>query len=202
MNAGLADNQQAGTHFIQVIINRPEHFAIEQFGFQLDTQIRGDALGDFQMGLVNLGDAVVDQFFMQLFLLLESENLACFIAQYGGDLVEGDIVVIGIVCGDRVDLDAKTPTNIQRRLQGTIGKFRAIDTDDNRAIADGAPGVPDHQGINGAAAYDALTHGADQAAWNRAEAQGPQRQNVKIACFCGLDDLGIIFPFRAQTMKR
>ena len=154
------------------------------------------------MRLIDLGDTVIDQFFVQLFLFLEAKDLTRLIAEHPGDHVEGDIVIIGIVSGDGVDRDVETATYIEGRFQSAVGAFRTVDTNDNRTITDGPPGILNHQGINRTAPHDALADGADQAARHRSKPQCAQGQDIKIATLRRFDDAGVVLAFGTQAVER
>ncbi len=89
----------------------------------------GDFGGYIKMGLINFGNTVIYQFLVQLFLFLETEHLSRLFAKHAGNFIERNIVVIGVIGGDHVDLNAHPAANIQPRHQGTIGLFRSVDGD-------------------------------------------------------------------------
>ena len=100
------------------------------------------------MRLVDLGDAVVDQLLVQLLLLLEAKDLAGLFVQNAGDLVEGDIVVIGVIGSHHMHRYIQPPADIERGLQCAKGFRRAVHADDNGAVADRPLAVPGDQHID------------------------------------------------------
>ena len=199
MDADLADHHQAGVDLLQIIADRLEGFTVQQHAGEVDAFLLGDAFRNIKVGLVDLGDAVVDQFLMQLFLLLEAEHLAGFVAQHIGDLVERHVMVIGIVGRDGMDIDAQLAAYLEGRHQGAVGFFRTVQTDHDGAVADGAVGVADDQRVDRAAADDPFADRTDDAARHGAETDGAERQNLKIAVLDGVDQAGVVLTLGAEA---
>lgn len=99
VDAGHASHDQAGTDLAQVAVDGMERLALDQPGDGRPVPLAGQVLGDVQMGLVDPGDALVDQLLVELLLFLEAEDLALLLGQALGNLVEGDVVVCGSNAG-------------------------------------------------------------------------------------------------------
>ena len=99
----------------------------------LDVGLLGlsDFAGDVQVRLVDLGQAAVDDFLVQLFLLLEAEHLAGFFVEDTGNAVKGGIVEIGIEGRDRFDRHVERLAQRQAGHEAAEGIGAAVDCDDD-----------------------------------------------------------------------
>ena len=201
VNPGLADHQQTCADIVQIVENGLVRLAVQKLGAKLDAQIAGNGLGDLQMGLIDLGDPVVDQLLVQLFLLLEAEDLAGLLAKHAGDLVEGDVMVVRIVGCHGVDFRVGPRGQIERGHQGAVRKRRTVDTDDDGTVADGPFRITDDEGIYGRTADRPFRHGADQTSRHGAQAKRADGQHVVIAAPRCLHDLGVILALGTQPFE-
>jgi len=121
------------------------------------------------MRLIDLGDTIIDQFLVQLFLFLEPENLARFVRQNTGNLVEGHIMIIGIIGRHSMHRRIDLPGDHQRCFQRPIRLGRTVNAHNDWPVTDRCFAILDNQRINRRPAHHAFTHTADNAAGNRAQ---------------------------------
>jgi hypothetical protein len=198
----IADHQQAGVVLLDVFADRLIGLARHQFGDDHRACVFGHRPGDIQMRLIDFGDAVVDQFLVQLLLLLEAEDLARLLVQNPGDLVEGDIVVIGVISRHHMHWHTQPPADIERGQQRPERFSRAVHADHDRSVADWPPAVPGDQHVDWRAPHDALADRADHAARDRTEAQRPHGQNIEFAGVHRVHDAGIVLALGAEALER
>ena len=75
VDADAADDQQGRDIFADILNDLFKRFSVQQRRLDIGLFGLGDFAGDVQMGLVNLGQAAVDDFLVQLFLFLKPEDL-------------------------------------------------------------------------------------------------------------------------------
>ena len=111
---------------------------------------------------------------MQLFLFFESKDFRSFFVQHADDAVEHRVVQVWIVDGDRVHGPAERLRQRQPDLEAVEGLRRAVETDDDGALA-----VVDRIGI----AHDerVALDAAHEAFGDRAELAVPHRAHAERA---------------------
>ena len=199
MDAGLADQQQAGANDIEIFADRLVGLAVKQLAGQFSVLVLGHACRDVEMRLVDLGDAVIDDFLVQRLLFLKTEGLACLLGEHPGDLVEGDIVEIGVVGGDRMHRCTELAAHAQGGLEGCEGAWRAVECDHQRTVADGAPGIADDQRVDIATPHHAFANRADDSARYGSQPQRAECHKIEISAVGSLDNAPVILAFGAEA---
>ncbi len=136
MDARGTQHQQAGFEFIQVTIDDFMGLAVQQHGFHFHAVIRCDGLRHRQVALVNFSQTGIDDFLMELFLLLKPEYLAGFFREHAGNTVEGNIVVIGVEGGNHLHIAAPGFCQTQGGEQPAIGFGRTVHAHDDGAVTE------------------------------------------------------------------
>ena len=103
VHADPSDDQQCRDIFAHILNDLFEGLAVQQGGLDVGLLGLSDFAADVQVRLVDLREAAVDDFFVQLFLLLEAEHFAGFLIEDTGNAVKGGIVEIGIEGRDGLD---------------------------------------------------------------------------------------------------
>ena len=103
MDADPSDDQQSRDILAHILNDLFEGLAVQQGRFDVGLLGLGDFAADIEVRLVDLREAAVDDFLVQLFLFLEAEDLAGFFVQHAGDAVEGGVMEIGIEGRDGFD---------------------------------------------------------------------------------------------------
>ena len=134
------------------------------------------------MGLVDLGEAGVDDLFVQLFLLFEAEHLRCFGRQHVDDAIEHCVVEVGVVDRHGLDLLLENPREIDRGPQAGEGLGATVDGDHDPigSVIAKRMGVANHEGVDADAAHDAVRHAPDQAVLDGPHAKRPQHHQVVV----------------------
>ena len=148
MDAKLADNQQRWLDLFYIFFDGVMGLAIQQFRFYLDAKIFCDGQCDCQMAFIDFCQPRVDDFFVQLFLLLELEHLARFFGQHASDAVKRNIVIIGVKGGNHLDRNLPVFTQRKGGEQAPVRFGGTVHCGDNRAFLDRAPLLLDDQRIN------------------------------------------------------
>ena len=131
VHADPSDDQQCRDILAHVLNDLFECLAVQQRGLDVSLLGLGDFAGDVQMRLVDLGQAAVDDFLVQLFLLLEPEHFAGFLVEDTGDAVKGGIMEIGIKGGDGFDRHVESLAQRQAGHEPAEGIGAAVDCDDD-----------------------------------------------------------------------
>ena len=163
MDAGPAEQQQAGAHLFEITGNRVIGLAVEEFATELGPFLRGDGARDLQVRLVNLGEAVIDDVLVKLLLLLETEGAGRLLAQHPGDFLESNVMKVRVVGGHRMDRSAQFAAEVKRRLERAERARRAVQRGHQRPVAERPPGIANHQEVDRAASRDPFAHRADDA---------------------------------------
>ncbi len=155
-----------------------ESFAIQQRGLYVLPFGLGDLAADVEVRLVDLGQPAVDDLLMQLFLLLETEDLAGLLVEDAGDAVEGGVVEVGIEGRDGLDRLVQGLAERQRGLEAAERKVAAVQRDQDGAAVH-RQGVLDDEDVRRAYAPDhALRDAADDAVLHGTHAQGAHDDEV------------------------
>ena len=198
VDSGLAKQQQAGADLLEVSSDCAVGLAVQQLAGERDPLGFGDRPANLEVGPIDLGDAGIDDLLVQLLLLLEAELPAGLLVQTAGDLVEGDVVEIGVVGGHGMDLRPQPPRQIQRRLEGPETAARPVETDDQRPVADRPVRLAHDQRVDRATPDHAIADRADRASGHGAQPDRPQHQEVIVAARRGFDNAPVVLALRTQ----
>ncbi len=127
MDADAADDQEGRHVFADVLNDFLERFSVQQRRLDVRLLRLGDLARDVQMGLVDLGQAAVDDFFVQLFLFFEPEDLAGLFIEDARDAVEGGVMEVGIKRRDRLDRHIQRFAEVEAGHQAAERVGTAVD---------------------------------------------------------------------------
>ena len=178
MHADPAQHQHPGLLAADVLEHLLEGFAVQQRGLDVLPFGLGDLAADVEVRLVDLGQPAVNDLLMQLFLLLEAEDLAGLLVEDAGDAVEGGVVEVGIEGRDGLDRLVQGLAERQRGLEAAERKVAAVQRDQDGAAVH-RQGVLDDEDVRRAHPPDhAFRDAADDAVLHGAHAQGAHDDEV------------------------
>ena len=154
------------------------------------------------MRLVDLRQAAVDDFFVQLFLLLEAEHLAGFLVEDAGDAVKGGIVEIGIEGRDGFDRHVEGLAERQAGHKSAERIGAAVDRDHDFPAGHRLDVLDDQHVRIPYATKHALGVAADHTVFHGADTQGAHDDQI---VGVGIDVFGQDFPipsFERATFDR
>ena len=184
VDADAPDHEKPRWVLADVLQDLLEGLAVEERGLDLDSLIARYGLGHPQVGLIDLGEAGVDDLFVQLFLLFEPEDFRCFGREHVDDAVEHRVVEVGVVDGDGFDLLLKNTRQVDRGPQPGEGLGAAVDGDHDPVggLVAKWMDVPHHEGVDADAADHAVGNASDHAVLDCAHAERPQHDQVVVGC--------------------
>ena len=106
--------------------------AVEERFLDRDTRLGSHPLAHLEMRLIDLREPGVDDFLVELVLLLEAEHLRRLLGEDVDDAVEDGVVQIGIVDRDRFDLLAERAGQVDGGHERAERLRAAVDADKNR----------------------------------------------------------------------
>ena len=201
MNAQFTDDQQRRFGFPDILFDGIMGLAVQQLGFYLDAKISGDRAGDSQVAVIYFGQSRIDDFFVQFFLLLEFEYLACRFGQHPGNAVKRNIMIIGVEGGNHLDGHLPVSGQSQGGEQSPVGLGRAVHRDDNRAFFNRAARFLDNQRIDSRTSRHPPAHGAQTASFDGAETQCAHDEQIINARICFLRERPVIFSFQRAALE-
>ena len=91
-----SENQHIGIFLAGVLQDFLEHLAVQQANGAFHALVFHHFSGNFQVGLVNFGEAFVDDVFVQFFLLFKFEDLGGIFGENAGQAVEHGVMKIWV----------------------------------------------------------------------------------------------------------
>src|SRR5574341_1085578 len=178
MDTDAADDQESRDILAHILDNLFERFAVEQCRLDVSLFGLGDLTRNIEMRLIDLCKATVDHFFVQLFLLFETEHRAGFFVQHAGNAVERGIVEIWIEGGNGFDRHIEGFAEGETSYQPAKGIGAAVHGHDDLAARHRLSILNDqHVGVANAT-DDPLRVTADDAIFYRTDPQGSHDDEV------------------------
>src|SRR2546422_2591264 len=121
MRAVTAHDHQRRRDLFRPLHNHLERLADEDLRLERHVgELLRHHLGPLQVRLAELEQPLVDDVVVQLFLLLELEDLRCLIRQDVLDIVEDDVVILDVEGAADEERAAKLPGQLERRLHRLV----------------------------------------------------------------------------------
>ena len=128
------------------------------------------------MALVDPGQPRIDDLLVELFLILETENLAGLLREHAGNAIERDVMVIGVEGGHRLDRHLPVSPQGERRQQPAVGTRRSVHGHHDGTFGAPAPGILDDQGVDIGAPDHALADRTQATALHGTQTECSQHQ--------------------------
>ena len=204
MNTNTPYDEQPRVCFADILQNLFIGFAIKQCNFQrVVVLIFGNCAADIKVRLIDLRQPGINHLFVKLFLFFKPEGARCALCKHINNRIEDDVVQIGVVDTDSLDLFVKRLSEAERGFQACERFGAPINPDEDIAgLLFNRFQVPDDKRIGSDAPDDALTDTTEEAILDCAHAERAHNHHIVIAVLNVLHQFDEVFALWHFRFKR
>src|SRR5262245_47746019 len=203
VDAAPPDHEEPGIRLARVVDDLLEGLPVEQRFLDRDTRLARHPFAYFEMGLIDLRESGVDDFLVELVLLLEAKDLRRLLGEDVDDPVEDGVVEVGIVDGDGFDLLAELARQVERRHERAEGLGASVDADEDRvALGLARLGhVLDDPDVAIGPVGDTLADRADHAVAGPPDSESADHDEIVLRAGEILEYLDVMFPVHHPRLE-